>query len=234
MTSRCSSRPSRTRETSCGTESSRARAAIGDETRERFHLGRPEHGGGAQAIHARIDAQEPRGRGIPRADAALVVDGDDAGRDAVEHGFDVLAAAFDVFVLALELDRRALEPSPAGGQVTRHAVERLDQRRELVAHLDVDAVIEVAGTDFVGGRGQHLHRPRDPLRQVETQPGRGHQNHQRQHQKEGEVDRGQRRFLDLELPVVLVRGGQAARARREVTRQVFAGDQHAAHGSVRR
>ena len=37
--------------------------------------------------------------------------GNDAGGNAVEHGFDVLAASFNVFVLAFELDRRALEPS---------------------------------------------------------------------------------------------------------------------------
>ena len=122
----------------------------------------------------------------------VVVDRDDAGGDAVEHRFDVAAAAFDVLMLALELDRRALEPPPAGGQVASHAVERLDQRAELVARLRLDAVIEVAGADLVGRRGQHLHRPRDALGQVEPHPRGADENHQRQHQEEREIDAGQR------------------------------------------
>ena len=95
-------------------------------------------------------------------------------------------------MLAFELDRRALEPPAARRQLAGHAVEGLDQRAELVAGFGLDAVIEVAGADLVGGSGQHLHRPRDALREIQTHPGRADENHQRQHQEEREIDPGQR------------------------------------------
>ena len=75
-------------------------------------------------------------------------------------------------VLALELDRRSLEPPAARGQLAGHAVERLDERPELVLRLRLDAVIEVTGADLLRGGRQHLHRTRDALRQIQPHPRR--------------------------------------------------------------
>ena len=152
----------------------------------------PKTAGRRQSGDARIDAEQTRRRGVPGADAAAGVDRHHAGRDAIEHRLDVAAAALDVAVLAFELDRRALEPPAAGRQLAGHAVERLDQRAELVAGFRLHAMIEVAGADLVGRRGQHLHRPRDALGEVQPHPGRADENHQRQHQEERQVDAGER------------------------------------------
>ena len=160
--------------------------------------------------------------------------GDDASRNAVEHGLDVLPAAFDVLVLLLQLDRRSLEPETAGGEIAGHAIECVDQRCELVARLHLNAMIEMTGTDFVRRRGQHLHGARNPLRQVQSHPCRGHQNHQREHQEEREVDARKRWLQDFELTVVHVCAGQAPCARGELAGEVVARDQNAADGSVRR
>ena len=127
-------------------------------------------------------------------------------------------------MLALELDRRALEPPPAGGQLAGHAVECVDQRSELVVGFRLDAMIEVAGADLVGRRRQHLHRTRDALGEVEAHPRGADENHQREHQEEREVDAGQRLLQHAQLLIGLVGLGHAARARRELVRQILARD----------
>ena len=144
----------------------------------------------------RRDASMPSSRdggGIPGADAAGRIDRDDAGGNAIEDRFDVPPAPLDVLVLSFELDGRPLEPPAAGGQLARHAVERVDQRAELVAAFR-------ARRDDRGGRrrspgaavASDLDRPRDALGEVEPHPGRADQNHQRQHQEEREIDAGER------------------------------------------
>ena len=125
----------------------------------------------------RFEAQQPRRGAVDRGDRAGGVDRDDAGRDALEDRLDVAPAAFDLDVLALELDRRALDLAAARRQLAGHRVERFDERAELVVALRLDALIEAAGADLARGRRQHLHRARDPLGEVEAHPGGADQNH---------------------------------------------------------
>ena len=106
----------------------------------------------------------------------------------------------------------------------RHRVERFDQRSELVVALRLDALIEAAGADFARRRRQHLHRPGDPLGEVQPHPGRADQNQQRHHQEERQIDAGQRPLQHAQLVVVLEGLGHAPRARREIAGQVVGRD----------
>ncbi len=95
-----------------------------------------------------------------------------------------------------------------------------------------DAMIQVPGADFVGRRGQRLHRPGDALCEVQTHPGGADENHQREHQEEREIDAGERLFQDPELLIRLVRFGHAARACGELVRQILAGDDDTHDGAA--
>ena len=109
---------------------------------------------------------------------------------------------------------------PALPHFAGHAVERFDQRPELVVadRLAIDAVVEVPGLDFPGGGRQALHGLGDALGEVQAHPGRAHENHERHHQEERQVDAGQRRAQHAKLAVVLVRVRDAAGARRRARR----------------
>jgi hypothetical protein len=115
------------------------------------------------------------------------------GRDALEHRLDIPPPLVELGVLALHSS--AFVPGGAGSSpAPRPRVERLDQRSELVARLRLDAVIEVAGSDLLGRRREHADRPRDALGEVEAQPRRADENHQRHHQEQRQVDALERPF----------------------------------------
>ena len=134
------------------------------------------------------EAEQPLGRAVDRRDAPVGVERDDAGRDALEDRLDVAAARVDFEVLPLEILPRLLELLAARPQLGRHHVERLDERAELVAGLRLEPDVELAGADRARAFGQHLHRPRDALREIQAQPGRAHQNQQRDREKDRLVD----------------------------------------------
>ena len=144
------------------------------------------------------------------------------GRDALEDRLGEPPALLDLGVLPLQVDGRLLEPAAAGGQLVGHAVEGVDQRPELVGRLALDAVLEVAGADLARRRRQQLDRPRDALGEVEPHPGRAHQDHERDHQEERQVDARQRALQDAQLGVRLVGLRHAPRARRQIAGQLDA------------
>ena len=98
----------------------------------------------------RVDAKQPRGGGIRGADAAERIDGDDAGGNAIENRFDVRFRPSTSRCFAFELVSRSLETPAVGGQLARHAVERLDERAEFILRFGHHAMIEVAGADLPG------------------------------------------------------------------------------------
>ena len=228
-TARCRSRPSRSSATSCagaasaGPMAARSTAASGARSLARQQIG------GALPHRVRPQPQQPRGRGVDGGHGAVGVDRHDAGRDAFEDGLDVAPPPFGFLRLALEIDGRALQLAPAAGQFLGHAVERLDQRPELVFGLALDAVIQVARADLARRRGQHLHRARDALGQIEPHPRGADQDEQGHHQEERDVHAKQRRLEHAELPVVLVRRGHAPRSRRQFAGEVVAGHHRAGH-----
>ena len=92
-----------------------------------------------------------------------------------------------------------------------HRVERLDERAELVARLRLDPVIEMAGADLAGTRGEPLHRTRDALGQIQAGPRRADQNHQRHHDEQRQVHAPDRTAQREQLAAVLVRLDDLAR-----------------------
>ncbi len=109
-------------------------------------------------------------------------------------------------MLALEIDGRAFQPSAALPHFGGHAVERFDERPELVVadRLAIDAIVEMPGLDLASGGRQPLHGLGDPLRQVQAHPRRAHENHERHHQEERQVDARERLPQHAQIAVVLV------------------------------
>ena len=128
--------------------------------------------------------EETRRRGVPGANLPGASIDTTPVAKTIENRLHVAPSALDVVMFLLQLDRRAFQPAAVRGQVASHPVEGVDQRPELVARFGLHPVIEPAGADLVGRRGQHLHRPGDPLGQIESHPRRPDQNHQREHQEE--------------------------------------------------
>ena len=205
----------------------RARGDRSDQRRERQQVLAAEHLLDRRADDAGFDLEEPGRRGVDRADAAVGPDRHDPGGDPLEDGLDVAAALVELRVLPLHLDPRPFQPPLARRQLARHRVERFDQRPELVLGFRLDPVIEMAGADLARTGRQHADRPRDPLREIQPEPGRADENHQRHHHEERQVDRLDRSLQDRELAVVLVRLRDPARVRRERARQEIAGDDDA-------
>ena len=141
-----------------------------DDAGQRLQLRAAERFARGLAGHRRVDAEQPHRRGVRRANAAERVHGHHTGGDAIENRFDIVLSRFHVHVLAFELHRRSFQPPAAGGQLAGHAVERVDERAEFVLRLGDDAMVEMAGADFLGGGGEQLNGPRDPFGQIEAHP----------------------------------------------------------------
>ena len=148
------------------------------------------------------------------------IDRHDARGNPLEDRFDVAPPPLDLDVFSLEIDGRALEAPAALPHFARHAVERFDERSELVvAHrFAIDAIVEMSGLDFPRRRREALHRLGDPLGEIQAHPRGADENHQRHHQEEREVDAGERAPQHAQLAVVLVRVLNAARPRRRARR----------------
>ena len=136
-----------------------------------------------------------------RTAAALIVltrpvgaDRHDPGRNPLQHRLDVSTALVELGVLPLHLDARAFEPALARGELARHRVERLDERSEFVTRLRLDAVVEMPGANLARAGREPPHGPRDPLRQVEPEPRRADEDHQRHHHEQREVHALERTF----------------------------------------
>ncbi len=178
-----------------------------------------------------IDFEQAQGRPVDRLDLSLGPERHDASGDALEHGLDVLAALVELLVLALEIDTGVLEFALARRQLPRHRIERFDQRTELVPRLGLDAVIEMAGADLARAGGEQLYRTRDALGQIQTGPGRAHQNHQRHHDEERQVDATNRPAQRPPLAAILVRLDDGPRMLRGLARQIVAGEHDADHAA---
>jgi hypothetical protein len=90
-----------------------------------------------------------------------------------------------------------------------------------------------AGADFARRRRQHLHRPRDAFGEIQAHPGRTHQDEQRDHDEERQVDAGQRLLQHAELRVVFVVLGHAAGAIGHLAGEHVACEHDAHHPPVR-
>ena len=159
--------------------------------------------------------------------APVGINRDHARRDALENGFDIAPPPFDFDVLPLERNRAALDAASARGQFAGHRIERFHQRPELVAALGLDALVEPARADFARGRRERLHRPRNPLREVEAHPRGADQNQQRGHEEERQVHTGQGPLEHAQLVVVFVRLRHPPRADDQIARQIVGRDHHA-------
>src|SRR5205807_5423503 len=89
-----------------------AAARAGEELAKRLQIGPAEYAADRLSDNRAVDAQEARGRAVDRRDQTRRVHRHDAGRDALENGLDVASPAFDLLMLALELDRRSLDLAP--------------------------------------------------------------------------------------------------------------------------
>ena len=94
-------------------------------------------------------------------------------------------------------------------------------------------MIEMTRADLARAGRQHVHRTRNPLREVQPEPRGAHENQERHHQEQGEVDAFERTLQDPKLTVVLVRLGDAPGMTREIAGKKVAGDDDAHRGSVR-
>ena len=188
------------------------------ERRQRLQVVAAEDRRGRRAQRVGVEREQPPRHGVDDADAALRVEADDAGGDALEDGLEVAPPRVGLEALALEIEARSIEALLARRELARHRVERLDERAELVVRVGLDAVIEMAGADLAGAGGEPLHRPRDALGEEQPHPGRADQDQQRQAEEEREVDALERLPQRVELGVVLIGLDDAlpsgARARR--------------------
>ena len=202
------------------------------ELRDRLQVDAIEDGERRLTDDLTVERQQPRRRAVDHRDGAGRVDRHDAGRDAFEDRFDVSPATLDLDVLAFELDRRPLHFATAARELSRHRIERFDERTELVVALRLDALVETARADLARRRGEHLHRSGDPLGHVEAHPRCAHQNHQRHAEEERQIDPGERSLQHAQLVVLLERLAHAARPDRELARQIVGRDDDAGRPAV--
>jgi hypothetical protein len=138
----------------------------------------------AQSEHARrgrIDGRHRAGR-IERHDA----------------GGDVLEDALDVAVTLGQLAVDRLE-------IARHAIERRDERADLLVAAGGGTVVPVTLGDFPHALAEALNRHRDALGEVEPEP-RGREQHDESDQQEGDRVAAANGLLeDLELAVLVDR-----------------------------
>ena len=186
------------------------------------------------ANHRAIDFEQPQRRRIDRLDLSLGSERDDAGRDPLEDGLDVLAPLVELHVLPLEIDARALELALAVGQLPRHRVERLDELTEFVARLRFDTVVEMAGADLPRAGREPLDRPRDALGEIEPGPRRADENHQRHHHEEREVDALQRPPHRRQLAAILESLDDLPGVARRLAGQIVAREDDADEPACRR
>ena len=209
---RCSSWPSRAIAISCGAGSRRAVPRRASSAPSGCRSARSNTVGAGCPTIVGVEAEQPRRRAVDRGDRARRRR-PTRRRSRCARGSSRCSAGGlrprGACARARSVDRSSLRRLVASSPAI--AVERLDERAELVVALRLDALIEVARADLARRRGQHLHRPRDPLGEVEAHPGRADQNHQRHHQEERQVDAGERPLQHAQLVVVLERLRHAAR-----------------------
>ena len=135
----------------------------------------------------RFHGQKRTGRTVRQRNLSGLVEADDPGRNAAQHGFDEPVAVIELAVRLEQLLLLAL-------QFAGHAVERLGQGSDLVgavAHLDPGA--EVARADPLGGEDQLADRPGQVVGEGEADPDGSQQKHERDHdedQGEGDLEIG--------------------------------------------
>jgi hypothetical protein len=115
-----------------------------------------------------------------------------------DAGGDVLEDALDVAVTLGQLAVDRLE-------IARHAVERRDQRADLLVAAGGGAVVPVTLGDFLHALAEALNRHRDALGEVEPEP-RGREQHDQGDQQEGDRVAAANGLLEnLELAVLVHR-----------------------------
>ena len=143
-----------------------SRSRLREQRLERLEILAPADVFGPRADDRPVHLEQSKRRAVDRFDLPVGPERDDAGRDTLQHRFDVLAALVELLVLALEVEPRMFELALARRELPGHGVERLDERAELVARLRLDPVIEVAGADLAGTRRQPLDRTRNAFGQI--------------------------------------------------------------------
>ena len=159
----------------------------------------PPPAAGRRAGTRRPSAARARPRGAGRAcsrrrglTVATAPVGSSDTTPAVMFCEDVL----DVAVALLELGVDRLE-------LAGHAVERRDQRGDLLVAAGGGAVVPVALRDLAHALAEALDRHRDALGEVEPEPRRREQHHQGDQQEGDRVAAADRLLEDLELAVLL-------------------------------
>jgi len=202
------------------------------------HLGhqRPELGAREdvldEAPHRRrlVDTQHAGGGAVDGRQAPEWIEGNDAGGDGLEDGFDIDAAVFELGVLVRQVEVGLLELMLGPGQIVGHPVERLDEHADLVvAAARRHLVGEVAGGDLARALRELLDGSGDPARQVQAEPREREDDDQRHEQEEQNVDALDRRLQELELLELPERLRDAAHPRLEAIGDVGAHHHHADH-----
>ena len=111
----------------------------------------------------RILAKNLPGGPIHTGDVAVWVEGQNAGRNVFEDGFDKGTAAVEFLNCLLEVLSEFVDASMAIGQLRSHPIEGPNQGSQFVLSPHIYLRPQVAGRDFTGGLGQGLDRHRNLL-----------------------------------------------------------------------
>ena len=108
-------------------------------------------------------------------DHPVLVDGEQAGGDRLDHRFDVGTAAIEFEIVVAQGEVGGFDRGLAALQIRRHPVERIDERADFIGGFGIDAYGEIALRDRLRRFSQPLNRHRDAARDIESEPGRPEQ-----------------------------------------------------------
>ena len=160
-----------------------------------------------------------RGKGaVGLQDRARSIERDDAAGNGFDDCLELAAALFNGLIGGGELRRGALRKLAAGFEIGSHVVEGPDQVSHLSGGDGGNAVIVLAGGDFIHGDAECLNRPRDLARQKHCEPETGKEDEHRDEQLHEEEDGADAVAGTEELPVGDGAGADANRGLAESLR----------------
>ncbi len=122
--------------------------------------------------HGEIEAKNRPGRRIGGRHVPLPVERHDRGGQVGDQGLDVTPPLVERLVRPAEIGGGSRDRLAALLELRRHLVERLHEQADLVPRRGAHPDTEVSLRDLPRRGGQLFDRPRDPAREVETDPGR--------------------------------------------------------------
>ena len=110
-----------------------------------------------------IRCEQSKQRVVGAAHAAISVERQHAGGNALQDGLDLLAALIERHVGVCDLAAGRFDLLPRRLELRGHLVERVHQLPELVGSGNFDAVVEMSARDLLGGFGERRYWPRHQL-----------------------------------------------------------------------